>query len=410
MQLRTKQLLDLYVGGFLVACLVLPVRIAGLILRRNHDLSKPRHIVFIKMLGGGSLFLALPAVLAIRKAHPGCQISLLCSRHIEGFGKAFGAFDNVRVVDDRNLLTLAWSSLTQLAWMIMHADTTIDLEVHSRLTTIYSTLSLARNRFGFADHNSMWRRRLYTHVIFFNFTTGLYSFYDAIAALFGAREISSAPATELMHRQVASQSSELRGTYLAIGVGCSNLGKERELDPQAWRDLLSQVQRAKPDLQFVFLGGADDHTTAQAVAQSFPGSINLCGKLSILGSCRVLQGAVAYAGIDSFLMHMARSLCPRVLGFWGPTSPETLLRPLPVIEHQESLRYLCSPCIHRVVHPPCQGQNECMRHHDLSSAAKFLITALEQSPTPREGYSGHAWAFYPDTRKPSLIDFKVSTR
>ena len=418
MNLKAKQLVDLYIGGPLVALLVLPVRLAGILLKRKHDLNQPRHILFIKLLGGGSLFLALPTIIAIRKKHPQCQISLLCSSAMSGFARSFGIFDHVRVINDQNLFSLIFSSIKQLLWSMSFTDTTIDLEVHSRLTTIYTTLTLAQNRVGFADHNSLWRKRLYTHVIYFNFTNKVFSFYDSIAALFGVKEVLASQASEHLKKMIAQNSkipdsvrSQIpQKPFIALGVGCSLLGKERELSAKNWKTFLQTIRKKMPDVPFVFLGGKEDSALASEVAKDFSASFNFCGQLDILGSCQILTQAQFYIGIDSFLMHMGRALCPRVVGFWGPTQPATLLRPLPLTEKHFWQNYLCSPCIHRVVYPPCKGQNECMKHHPLDEAAQFVAENWSKIAQQNIMYEQGVWAFYPDIATPRWVDFKTQSQ
>lgn len=64
-------------------------------------------------------------------------------------------------------------------------DTIVDLEVYSRLTTVISTLTCARNRVGFYIEAVFWRKSLYTHLIYFNRFAGTFLWYDAVARLLG---------------------------------------------------------------------------------------------------------------------------------------------------------------------------------------------------------------------------------
>ena len=70
--------------------------------------------------------------------------------------------------------------------------------------------------------------------------------------------------------------------------------------------------------------------------------------------------ASAYYGIDSMLLHIARSLGVPTVSAFGPTDPATRLRPLGLLERVEYVRLPCSPCIHVRETPPCQGARDCM--------------------------------------------------
>ena len=57
MNLRLKQFLDFYLGGFLILLLRPVVVLVGRLLRRDHDAEVRGEICVLKLLGGGSLLL-----------------------------------------------------------------------------------------------------------------------------------------------------------------------------------------------------------------------------------------------------------------------------------------------------------------------------------------------------------------
>src|SRR5437870_11602718 len=86
------------------------------------------------------------------------------------------------------LLLSAARILCALIWR--RADTIVDLEVYSQLTTVFSLLTLARNRIGFYIASTYWRRNVLTHLVFFNRARGVFHFYSAAALLLGAQPAS----------------------------------------------------------------------------------------------------------------------------------------------------------------------------------------------------------------------------
>src|ERR1700757_4771236 len=151
MTVADKQRLDRILGPWMVVILRPLAQLAGKLLRRDHN-SEPRgEIVFIKLMGGGSLLIALPALLGVRRQFPNLPMTLICGSPVAPFAELIGVFDRVEILNDRRgvlpLLTSAARILGTLIWR--RVDTIVDLEVYSQLTTVFSLVTLARNRIGF---------------------------------------------------------------------------------------------------------------------------------------------------------------------------------------------------------------------------------------------------------------------
>jgi hypothetical protein len=258
MDLRTQRRVDNYVGRIGIALLRPPAQLLGAILRRDHELSVENEIVWVKMLGGGSLLLAMPMLLGMRKAHPEIKMVLITTRAVKPFAELLGVFDEYRVIDERGVLQLLRSSLS--VWMkTLRADCIVDLEVHSRLTTVFTTLTMARNRVSFWLEDIFWRRGLASHLVFFNRSSGSYHFYDRVGDLFGvgvaSREECRAALTSACGI-AASTTTDL--TAVAIGFACSDLGQERMLVPEQWVRVFRNNLKPHHSV-FVFLGGPSNH-------------------------------------------------------------------------------------------------------------------------------------------------------
>src|SRR4051812_5779602 len=184
MDLRTQRLVDNYVGRIGIAMLRPAAMFLGAVMRRDHELRVGKEIVFIKMLGGGSLLLAMPMLVGFRRAHPRVKLVLVTTRGVKPFAELLGVFDEFRVIDDRSVLRIGASALKAFA-KTLRADCIVDLEVHSRLTTVFTTLTMARNRVSFWLEDIFWRKGLASHLVFFNRSSGSYHFYDRVADLFG---------------------------------------------------------------------------------------------------------------------------------------------------------------------------------------------------------------------------------
>ena len=227
-------------------------------------------------------------------------------------------------------------------------DHLIDLEVHSRFTTLLCVLSMVRNRIGFVDEIVFWRRGFYTHMTFFNVHGPVYVFYDLLAKWFGVDTVSVTAFHDAFRGQVMAAplapATMPSGPFIAIGHACSDLGRERQLRPDEWKRLLRPMILAGHEI--VFLGGPGDAAAADGIITVLGRGRNLCGKLAIVQSAKVAGHAAAYYGIDSMLLHLARALDVPMVSVFGPTDPTVLLRPLERRERVSRARLPCLPCIH----------------------------------------------------------------
>lgn len=367
MHVRTQRVLDNYLGRLGIGVLRPAARLLGLLLRRDHELTIGDELVWLKLLGGGSLLLAMPMLVGFRRAHPTVKMVLITTAPVKPFAELIGVFDEYRVVDVASPWSMLWSGVSVLR-RSLRADCIIDLEVHSRLTTVFATLTLARNRIGFWLDNIFWRRGLASHLVFFNRASGSYYFYDRIGDLFGV-----STATRESCRAMLLQSCRISPLVQAapdrvcVGFACSELGQERMLTSEQWlqafRDNIKSNHRI-----FALLGGAADRARAEeligALITEFPQYVfrNYCGELSLGDSVAMLFTSSEFWGIDSGLLHLARIAGIRCVSYWGPTDPATRLRDTWEIDEVVNYRKIaCSPCVHTSEEPPCNGDNRCIQ-------------------------------------------------
>lgn len=358
-------------GSCLLVILRPVVFFVGKILKRDHSLELKQSVTFVKLLGGGTLAISFPALLGLRKKYPHLKINLVTTKGITPFARSLNVFDNYLEIDHSSVFRLLLTSVTTII-RTFGTDTIIDLEVHSKLTTVFSVLTSARNRIGFYVHDAYWRRRIYTHMIFFNSFSGTYEFYDKIVQLFSAVPSSTDECREqlLEFLSYAEKPEDRSRKYrICIGHACSDLSRERMLSVQNWERVFKSRLDASFKGEVVFLGaGADWDLASQIIDTLSPGFqnidfINCCGKKSLNESLLLLSTSNEFWGIDSSLNHYARLFKIKCVSFWGPTDPKSYLRPIPDL--QEEIVYCkipCSPCIHITETPPCMGDNVCIQN------------------------------------------------
>jgi ADP-heptose:LPS heptosyltransferase len=374
MELKTKQQLDYVLGSVATFVLRPLVKMFGLLLKRDHSPVVKERAAVIKLLGGGSLVIALSALLGLRQKYPNTRLSLVTTKAIKPFADVLSVFDEIIIIDDKSLLGLATSGI-RLLWSLFLVDTIIDFEVYSRFTTVLSTLTCARNRIDFYLDSTFWREGLATHLIFFNRFAGSYHFYESAAVAVGANPASMTECGFHVARingfevydtpidgRITTQNAPGR---ICIAPACSDLGKERMLNGSQWERVLPRIIGDATEV--VVLGGPADSDTANAFIlhgqRVINGVtwINACDGRTLRDSLELLASCSRLIAIDSSLLHFGRLFGVPTVSFWGPTHPMTRLNDTVGPNDQVWYEKLpCSPCVHTTDIPPCAGNNLCI--------------------------------------------------
>jgi ADP-heptose:LPS heptosyltransferase len=388
--LRVKLLADYYVGGTLQAILKPCTILLGKVLRRDHDLAKCSSLTFLKLMGGGSLVIAYPALLSAKRSPQVKELRLITTAAVKPFAEILGVFDEIIVIRDNSAVTLLLDAYAALR-KSFRCDAIVDLEVHSRLTTVFSVVTCAVNRVGFYTGISFWRQRLATHLLFCNISSGIYYFYDQIAALFQGAPPDMALCVATFRKQlgVAERIPDPSNLRIALAPCCSELGRERMLQDHEWVEVFRRrLGREDPrrHVEVRLMGARSDQPSldrlSEVLRMAFPGIVttNLAGKTSLGESVRGLAEVDELICIDSALLHYARLLGLPTISYWGPTDPASRLRASEVNRDEVYYRKLpCSPCVHVAQEPPCRGDNICMRfalypEATLDSNPKWMLS------------------------------------
>lgn len=369
MNLSKKKRIDYYLGGLLILLAKPFTLVAGKLLKRDHAETIRGDAVFLKMHGGGSLAIALPALLGLRRRYPHRRFVLIATDSVAVYAEALALFDRIDRINDRSFMALLISSLRALR-SNLGCDTIIDLEVYSRLSALFTLATMARNRIGFYLESVFWRTGIYTHLVFFNRFAGSFHFYERLCNLIGGHTASFEQCQEYLRtvlRLPQTHGKNLR-RRVAIGQGCSELGRERVLTASQWRRVFSQNMAREGAGDIIFFGTEADGVLAEKtialLREDYPHVtfVNACGRYTLSDALREIGTCHEFWGIDSGLLHCARLLGLSPLSFWGPTAPATRLKPFPLANERILYAQIpCSPCIHVTESPPCRGDNLCIQ-------------------------------------------------
>lgn len=369
MRFRAVRFIDQVLGRALLLILAPLCHLFGWLAPRS---SRPQPIFcFLKLHGGGSLLIALPSLLGIRKQHPEAEFVLVCTTETQKYAELTGLFDRYILVQPRSFPTLALSGLKALG-RAFRCDVCVDLEPHSFLAAVFTALTLGGRRLGFVKANELYRAGAYTEALFFNPHAPIYAFYDQMAGLFDAKPAAVEECRQRFEAQAqGSGPSALppnaQRPVLYLAPFCSDFAPERMMPNELWVRLLNE--RAKNQPMTILLGGAPaDFDKGEALKLTLNRELplaqvlNLCGARSLMQGIEDIRAADAFWGINSGPLHIARFLGKPCRSFWGPTNPFHRLRVVPGLEEETVyLGFACSPCIDSVEESPCRGNNLCMK-------------------------------------------------
>jgi hypothetical protein len=120
-QLPANRKLDKYLGYCLIGMLLPVTRLLGISMRRDHSLQQPpKHLLFIKLLGLGSLVVASDSIQAMRKKMPGTRFILLTDTNIASGITPFQLFDEIWTIDTSSLSITISTSLKYIvrSWQL----------------------------------------------------------------------------------------------------------------------------------------------------------------------------------------------------------------------------------------------------------------------------------------------------
>ena len=385
MGLNFLQIFDRIFGWTLIIIFKPIVGVVGLLLRRDHDLSKhPKHIVVLKVKGGGSLFLAGHSLISIRKKYPDARISLIASQGVTEFGRLLSVFDTYLVISEKNIFKLFYSGIRAIIFCWRYpVDILIDLEIYSKLSGIFAVFTLARNRLGFYLNEVYFRKGIYTHLLFLNQHEGIGFFYDGIAKLLECPTLNFEESQKhIVSMLPKDQPLMLPPECCVVAPFCSELGRSRTWPITNLAGLISLILHRNKVISIFIIGGEEDKKEAERLVSTLQKNIRdrvkvECGTLSLPDLCCLLRDSLLFIGIDSGPLHLARLFGRRVVSLWGATDPRTRLRRVPgLIEGVIYGKPACSPCVHVAEQPPCGDNNRCMKSIDVELVYKLVVVIL----------------------------------
>lgn len=329
-------------------------------------------IAVVKFLGGGSLTLAAPALLALKKRYPDAEFLLLTTPAVRANAELLGIYDRIFLFSPRKPFS-AFKTLFQLKHLLSAtASILLDLELYSRFTHILTAWLSPAYSVGLAldGEKTLWDETLTVTP-----DLPMYEAYDRAARSAGAEEFPEYPQKQW------TVPAEERTKQLLIAPFCSALSLRREWDFDNWASLLDDFLALHEDFTAIILGAPSDRERGEALRQMLSETHqqkvkSWCGTADFKMAFDAIRHAAIFVGIDSAPLHLARLSGTPAVSLWGATDPVSLARPFK--DYPEILlfaRQNCTPCVHKENFPcpfsgSCTAQISCC---DVLNAAEELL-------------------------------------
>jgi len=178
-------------------------------------------------------------------------------------------------------------------------------------------------------------------------------------------EINKSAAEELL-----KQYDLKRGEFVVLGIGARYPKKAYPHFEELSKLLL------KEGYKVVLVGDRADYERSK----HWKGVINLCGKLSLIESLRLLSAARLFVGNDSGATHMARAVKTPVITIFGGTHPCLGFAPHPDEGLVLTKNLPCSPC-------DLHGKGDCPKNFEcLDLPPTEIFQKIKEIPALRAGF------------------------
>ena len=336
MTFRHRILLDRLLAIPLCFAFDLSARLLGKILRRNHSVSvvETHELVVCKLVGMGSIIQATPLLRALKETFPKARLTFVTLRANRELVQRLEDVDEVLCLDDRGLFPM-FSTTTGVLWRLMRrrVDHYFDLEVYSGFTSLFSLLSLARNRFGFYRHSSRFKRGLFTHLVYFNTRMAIRRLYLQLGCVAGVSAEASdrlgsirvEPADRTaMREKLVRLGLAPEHPFILLNPNASDLLIERRWPAQSVVTAINLL--AAQGKNIVLLGAPAEAAYVKQIAdevaaQNRPRVFNAAGQLSLVEAFALIEAAACVVTNDTGPMHMAFALERPTVCLFGPVDP-----------------------------------------------------------------------------------------
>lgn len=351
--------------------------------------NPPDTILFIKLLGMGSIILTTPTVKAMGSRFPGARRDLLTFAANKPVADALGVFDAVHVLRTKNFFVLSFDTLRFLGkiWCRRYAIV-MDFEFFSKFSALLSFLTLAPHRTGFSSP-LVWRGWLQTEPVLFNHYRHITDNFLGHAKVLGVQAtdktlaaLRSGPDDQrVVDQLLCGKGVPAEAPLFLVNVNASDMCLERRWPITSFDQLLSALKARYPKVWFLLVGAPSERSYVQQVIATLKDSariVDLAGCLSLPQLADLMKRSRLLITSESGPLHFAQSLDVPSVTLFGP-GPPTLFGPLGQKHRTLYAAVDCSPCLnyYALTGPTCGGDNICMKYILPADVERVIQEHLE---------------------------------
>lgn len=359
MTIRQKIVVDRALGALVAFPMNFFVRLIGIIANVDHSLEGEKtRIAICKYKGMGSIIQSTPLIQTLKLKYPDAKIVYVSSIENKAILEQIDIIDELQLIDDRKVFRLLTSSIA-LIWKMWRRrpDLYIDLEIYSNFSSIITTASMAKDRFGYYLRSSKYRMGMYTHMMYFNSTAPITHAYLQFARLLKCDEVI----TSQYQFNGAIEKQDYQGA-IVINVNASDLRLERRWPINNFIELIKGIRESYVNQKIVLIGSKNEVEYVEQVSKCFIEDSmveDVSGKTSLEELIGVIKACDLVITNDTGPMHLSSALRKPTLALFGPCSPSQYAVGDHIVPIYQNL--YCSPCVHEFIVPPCKGDNQCMK-------------------------------------------------
>lgn len=313
-----------------------------------------RNVLFVELIEMGSTIMAYPAIKEIKKCYDPNIFFLIFEENKKGV-------ELLDVVPKENIITIRTNSIINLifdTFKFMYLcrkykiDTIINLELFTRIGTILSYLSGAKNIAGFYRYTmeGLYMGNLQTHNIIYNpYIHISQNYITLIKSLLSQskshiQDIREFPKAGLKNKNILKK-FKLKKPFIIVSLNASELLPQRAWPIINYYDLISRILEYNKKIRIALIGTEEEHLTNENMRTLFKHNkiINLAGKTTLDELVDLCHFGKMLICNDSGPAHFAALTKIKKVVFFGPETP-ILYKPFgdTIVFYSN---FTCSPCV-----------------------------------------------------------------
>ena len=366
--------------------------------------EKPKNVLFIELAEMGSTVLAYPSIKKLKSLYPNSNAYFLLFRHISESMEILNSIpkENVFTIEVTSVFTLIRDTLKFMyAARKKKIDTSINLEMFARYSTILGYLSGARKRVGFYRYSQegLYIGNFLTHKVIYNpHIHTAHSFLSLVYALQSPKDEvplvkvpignekleipkinSDKKARENIWRILKEINPKIneKNRLILVNPNASKLISIRKWPLEYYANLVKKLLQDE-NVYIAITGVRSEKPDAEYIVNYAKNRrvLDLTGKTTLRELIDLFNIGSILITNDSGPAHFASLTNIHILVFFGPETPE-LYKPLTGNCTVMYSNYACSPCVSAYNQrlSPCNN-NLCLKSIDVERTYKIVSGIL----------------------------------